>query len=217
MEQVQSQWAQEISETQAARQQYIHTMSQVVQSQLSGLEQFGNVNWENLKEEDPIQYVTKREEFRQAQERIQQTQQQQQHAQREEEAELGKVKSLALREEHKRLVNAVPEWNDKDKRAKMVNEISSYAISQGFTKEELNDLIDHRSLIVLMKAAQFDAIKKPEIKAKKLKNKPNVIRAGKGASSKSGSKVKRTAQMKRLKQSGKIKDASALFEDFVEI
>ena len=218
MEQMQSQWAKEISETQEARQQYISTMSQLVQNQLSGLEQFGNVNWESLKEEDPIAFVTKREEFRQAQERIQQMQQQQQHAQNEENAELKRIKSLAIQEEHKRLINAVPEWGDKDKRVTMVNEISSYALSQGFTKEELNDLIDHRSLIVLMKAAKFDAIKKPEIKAKKLKNKPKVIRSGKGSNKREDSaKAKRTAQMKRLKATGHVDDASSLFEDFVEL
>tara|TARA_R110002020_G_scaffold137596_1_gene306944 strand:- start:243 stop:1301 length:1059 start_codon:yes stop_codon:yes gene_type:complete len=218
MEQVQSQWAQEISETQEARQQYMNTISQLVQNQLSGLEKFGNVDWETLKEEDPIQFVTKREEFRQAQERIQQMQQQQQRAQQEEDLEIKRVKSLAIQEEHKRLVSAVPEWNDKDKRVKMVNELSSYAISQGFTKEELNDLIDHRSLIVLMKAAKFDAIKKPEIKAKKLKNKPKVIRAGKGASKKEDStRAKRTAQMKRLQGSGRVEHATTLLEDFIDI
>ena len=68
-----------------------------------------------------------------------------------------------------------------------------------------------------MKAAKFDAIKKPEIKAKKLKNKPNVIRAGKGSSSTQSSKSKRTAQMKRLRGTGHIDDASALLEDFIDI
>ena len=44
-----------------------------------------------------------------------------------------------------------------------------------------------------------------------------MIRSGQGVTkSETGSK-KRNAQMKRLKQSGHIKDASALFEDFVEI
>ena len=44
-----------------------------------------------------------------------------------------------------------------------------------------------------------------------------MIRSGKGSSTEKNTKSKRSAQMKRLKQSGHIKDASALFEDFVEI
>jgi uncharacterized protein YlaI len=71
--------------------------------------------------------------------------------------------------------------------------------------------------LVLLKAQKFDQLQKSDVKSKKLKNKPKVIRAGKGTSTRSDSKSKRTAQMKRLKQSGHVNDASALFEDFVDL
>ena len=56
-----------------------------------------------------------------------------------------------------------------------------------------------------------------KIKSKKLKNKPKVIRAGSGTSNKKSDKSKRTAQMKRLRGTGHIEDASALLEDFIDI
>ena len=56
-----------------------------------------------------------------------------------------------------------------------------------------------------------------DVKSKKIKNKPRVIRAGKGRSSGDESKSKRTARMRRLQQSGHVRDATSLFEDFVEL
>ena len=99
----------------------------------------------------------------------------------------------------------------------MASEIRDYASSQGFSAEEIGSLIDHRSLLVLLKASKYDAMQNADVKSKKIKNKPKVIRAGKGRSSSGDSKSKRTVQMKRLKESGHVRDASALFEDFVEL
>ena len=218
MAQMQQQWATEISQAQAERQQYMEALGQFVQNSMAGLEQYANVDWESLKEEDPIGFVTKKEEFRDAQERVRQAQAQQVVEQQKQQEEFAKVKQMALQEEHKRLVEAVPEWNDPDKRGEMAMELSSYALNQGFKKEELEELIDHRSLIVLMKAAKYDALQKSDVKAKKIKNKPKVIRAGKGTNKKADTaKSKRIASMKRLKESGHVNDSVSLFEDFVDI
>ena len=125
---------------------------------------------------------------------------------------------MALQEEHKKLVAAVPEWNEPEKRGELAKELSSYALSQGFKQEELQELIDHRSLIVLMKAQKYDALQNSDVKAKKINNKPKVIRAGKGTNKKADSqKAKRIASMKRLKETGHVNDSVSLFEDFVEL
>ena len=211
-------WSEEISQSQAERQQYIDAIGQFVQQSMVGLEQYTNTDWETLREEDPIAFVTKKDEFRDAQERVRQAQAQQGIERQKQEQEFAKVKQMALQEEHKRLITAVPEWNDPEKRGTLAKELSSYALSQGFKKEELQELIDHRSLIVLMKAQKYDALQNSDVKAKKLKNKPKVIRSGKGSSKKSDTaKAKRIASMKRLKEIGHLDDSVALFEDFVDI
>jgi hypothetical protein len=218
MAELQQQWSNEITQAQAERQQYIEALGQFVQQSMVGLEQYTNTDWETLREEDPIAFVTKKDEFRDAQERVRQAQAQQGIERQKQEQEFTKVKHLALQEEHKRLIEAVPEWNDPEKRETLAKELSSYALSQGFKKEELQELIDHRSLIVLMKAQKYDALQKSDVKSKKLKNKPKVIRSGKGTNKKSDTaKAKRIASMKRLKESGHVDDSIALFEDFVDI
>ena len=99
----------------------------------------------------------------------------------------------------------------------MASELSTYALDQGFSKEELKQLIDHRSLIVLMKAQKYDALQNSDVKAKKIKNKPKVVRSGKGINKKSNDRSKRVAKMKRLGQTGHVDDAALLLEDFVEL
>ena len=218
MAQMQQQWASEISQAQAERQQYMEAIGQFVQQSMVGLEQYASVDWESLREEDPIAFVTKKEEFRDAQERVRQAQAQQGVEAEKQKQEFAKIKQMALQEEHKKLVAAVPEWNEPEKRGELAKELSSYALSQGFKQEELQDLIDHRSLIVLMKAQKYDALQNSDVKAKKIKNKPKVIRAGKGTNKKADSqKAKRIASMKRLKESGHVDDSVSLFEDFVEL
>ena len=58
MAQMQQQWASEISQAQAERQQYMEAIGQFVQQSMAGLEQYSNVDWESLREEDPIAFVT---------------------------------------------------------------------------------------------------------------------------------------------------------------
>ena len=217
MGELQAQYASEMHQARAERQQYLESLNQIIANSASNLDKFTNIDWESIKENDPIEYVTKREEYREAQEKVQLMQRDQYMAQQKSIEDERQMRTRALHEESQKLSEAMPEWNEPEKQRKIVSDIRSYGTSQGFTEEELNSLVDHRSLIVLMKAQKYDAMQNSDVKSKKLKNKPKVIRSGKGVTRSSSDKSKRTAQMKRLKQSGHINDATALFEDFVEI
>ena len=217
MEELQKQYNSEVSTIQAERQQYMESLNQIIANSSAGLDKFANVDWQSLKDTDPIEYVTKKEEFREAQEKVQSMQQEQYNAQHRHAEESKQLRSHILKEEHGKLSAALPEWGEPEKQKKMATEIRDYASSQGFSAEEINSLVDHRSLLVLLKASKYDAMQKADVKSKKIKNKPRVIRAGKGRSSGDESKSKRTARMRRLQQSGHVRDATSLFEDFVEL
>jgi len=217
MGQLQQQWQQEMIAAQTERQQYIDALGQVVNQSMTGLEEYANIDWATLKEDDPIAYVTRRDEFREAQENVRAMQGQQAYAMQQQEAEMQNAVQYRTREELGMLVQKVPEWKDKETRQELTKNLREYATEQGFSPEEISSLIDHRSLIVLLKAQKYDAMQNSDVKSKKLKNKPSVIRAGSPQGKRSGNKAKRTAQMKRLQESGHVRDASALFEDFVEI
>ena len=217
MESLQQQYNSQIAQIQQERQQYMEALTNIIAGQGSELEKFANINWDELRETDPIEYVTTRERYRETQEKIQSMQYQQAQVAQVQQAQTNQARHEMLKVERGKLVEALPEWDQPGTQKELANTLQTYAKTQGFTQEELTELIDHRSILVLLKAHKYDQLQKSDVKSKKLKNKPKLVRAGSGTSTKKSDKSKRTAQMKRLQGSGHIDDASALLEDFIDI
>jgi len=213
MEELQQQYNSQVAQIQQERQQYMDALQNIITSSAEGMSKYADTDWDALRESDPIEYVTQREELRQSQEKIQAMQREQYTAQQRQNEQTTQMRSRIVQEEYGKLVEALPEWADADKQKKLASEIRSYAGAQGFTEEELNSLVDHRSLLVLMKAKKYDQLQNSDVKSKKLKNKPKVIRSGTGTTSKGTSKSKRAAKMKRLQGSGHVDDAASILED----
>ena len=215
-EQAKAQYEASLPELQNLKEQYVQVLNDTISNSMAGLERF-NIDWERLKEDDRDEYLIKREEFRQAQDDLREHQSrreyEQQQLSQQQQSEMRKV----LHEETQKLVSVMPEWGDNEKRKEIITGIREYATSHGYSEQELATLADHRALIMLHKAMQFDNISQSDIKAKKVKNKPKVVRSGKGKSSKENSNKKRAVQMKRLQGSGRVDDASVLLEDFIDL
>ena len=208
-----NQWGAEIQQIQTERQQYVNALQNVVENSMGALDQFATVDWESLKNENPLEYITKRDEFRETQERVRQVQFQQQQTHQAYQQEAQRNHKRVLQEEHGKLVDVLPEWKEAESRQKLGSEIKAYAISQGYSPEEIKSLVDHRSLLVLNKAMKFDKASSPDVVQKKVKNKPRVIRAGSPRAKSDVGKQKRTTKMKRLRSSGHVDDAASILED----
>ena len=217
IEEAKSTYNSALAQMQQERQHYVTQLNQILQNSSNNLQEYDKIDWNTLKEDDPIEYVKLREDYRDGKEKMQALDQQRQMAMQQQNAEAQKVQQEAVQAERYKMVEALPEWGDPDKQKELATDVKSYALTQGFSEEELNSLIDHRSVLVLMKAAKYDALEKADVKSKKLKNKPKVVRSGKGVSSSGNEKSKRTARMKRLRGTGHIDDASVLLEDFIDI
>ena len=209
----------EVAATQEARQQYINSLAQGVQISLSSLQEFENIDWERLKAEDKEEYLTKRDDFREAQNSVQKLKQTHtQEAQKQNAEQQNQFQNWA-QTEHQKLVSILPDWGDPVKQKAIAGELRQFAASKGFAEEELAQLFDHRSILILMqaKAWEDDQRKVKTVKSKKIKNKPKVTRSGKGVQKSDSDKSKRAAQMKRLQETGHHRDAVSLLEDFVEL
>jgi hypothetical protein len=196
------------------RQMYANGLQMLQEQQTAKLQDFDKVDWETMKEEDPYQYMLKKDEYRDAQERVNNAAQQQVLIQQEQQAASNQARGQFVQQEYARLVAALPEWNDKDSTIK--KDIQEYATSVGFRPEEINQLADHRSVLVIKKAMEFDKLtKKVAPKKKAVKKVPKVQKAGRGTSKEETAaealKVKRT----RLRKSGKQDDAASLFYDML--
>ena len=217
MESLQQQYNSEIAQIQQERQQYMDALTNVMQGSMGELEKFATVDWNALRENDPIEYVTTREQYREAQEKIQGLQNEQARAAQTQQAQMQKAQQEMLQVEKGKLVEALPDWGVPDKQKEIATGLQSYAKEQGFSADDLNSLIDHRSILVLLKAQKYDQLQKSDVKSKKLKNKPNVIRSGTGTTSKVSSKSKRAAKMKRLQSTGHVDDAVSILEDMMNV
>ena len=213
MEAAQQQYTAESQAVQAERQQYINALSQIIQSSAQGLDQFARIDWESLKEEDHIEYLSKKDEYREAQEKVQQHQFAMQQAQQRQGVESEHQHRIMLQQEHKALVDKHPDWADDSKRRELGSKLRDYAMAEGYSQEELSNLYDHRAVIMLNKAMKYDALQSSDIRGKKVKNKPKVMRSGKGVQKSDEGRTKRKAKMKRLQSSGHIDDAASILED----
>jgi len=205
----------DIEQNNTVREQYIQATGQFIAASHADLEKFTKIDWRALKEDDPIEYVTKRDEYRDAQARIQHAQRLQQQAAEEAEQERAALLQQHVAREHELMAEAMPEWADTEKRTALAGQIRSYAESMGYQQEEIEGLADHRSLQVLIKAMKYDALEGGDIKKKKIRNKPKLIKSGTSRTKDAADKKKRAAQVNRLKKSGSYKDAAKLMEDLI--
>ena len=219
IDQVVENYQNEIAQAQQARDQYVSAVAQAIETNYAGLQQFQNIDWERLKSEDREEYLTKRDEYRQAQEHIQSLQIASDRAKEESINEEHKQRQHLITQEHQKMVKLLPDWADDGKRQAIQKAVSEFALSSGYTQEELNQLVDHRSIIVLMQAKAYADMQKKQnsVRSKKVKNKPKVVRSKAKVDKAVNDKTKRAKQMKRLKQTGRAEDAVSLFEDFVEL
>ena len=214
MESLQQQYNTEVSQIQQERQQYAQYLQNVIEN--SKLEEWGSIDWEALKRDDPIEYLSKRDELRVQQDQVRQLQAEQASAQQKAHHGQQQQWQEAVKSEHAALVDKLPEWGKPDAQRELAGKLRDYAKGQGYQDGEIDSLVDHRSFIILNKARMYDELQGSDVKSKKLKNKPKVIRGGKASSKNAEAKSSRTAKMKRLRQSGHVDDAATLLEDMMK-
>ena len=208
--------SQELEYLNQQRQQYQQALGQLGNQLFSNMSRFQNTDWEKLKADDPIEYVTKRDEFREEQERLQQVQSQNAQIVAQQNAEAQYMHQQMAKEEAKKLVELIPEMGNAEERPQLVRSIRDYGFEQGYTKEEIEGLIDSRSVNVLMKAMKYDQMQKADVKSKKVKNKPKMAKSGTKKNQKSDANRRRRAEMSnQLKSTGKVADAARMMEEFL--
>jgi len=217
MDDLHKKWEAEIAQIGTERQYYVNALQSAMDGSLGQLNQFSNIDWEKLKNDNPLEYVTKRDEYRETQDNLKRYEAQQKEAVAAQNAANHESHQRMVHEEHGKLVEALPDWAEPTKRQSLGEEIKAYAVSQGYTPEEIKSLVDHRNFLTLYKSMKYDKASSPDVVKKKVKNKPRVIRAGSPRTKSDGDRVQRRKTMKRLEQSGHLNDATALLEDFIDI
>lgn len=168
-------------------------------------------DWDKVLRETPEQYPILREQWRSYVEMQQglegrrraEVERQMQHVTHE-------MQQYA-NEQVKLLKEKIPEWA-KPEVAKADKELMyTFAEKNGYTKEEVDGVLDHRALIVLRKAAKYDELmsKKQAIKPTAPKNAPRVAAPGNGGANRTGKQQETIRAKQRLAKTGRTSDAAA--------
>lgn len=171
--------------------------------------EFNRINWQELEQDDPDQYLMKRAKF---QERNQMLQHAYNQLNQERQELMKKQYDDAISRNSQRLVEVIPSWADNDVAQKEWSEIASYATKNGFTSEEVSNIIDYRMVDSLRKAMLWDRIQssKPEV-TKKVKKAPKFVKSGQ-APSQSDNQVTELNKLKsQIKKTGGGKGTVAAY------
>ena len=199
-----------IQEAQHLRDEYHARLGQVQEVLQSNNEEY--VDLDELKENDPIAYAVKVAERTENNKKLQAVQQEQARLVEESKIYHSQQQAQFVQEQSKLLSEKVKEFSDPKKSEQIKGEIRNFGKSVGFTDQELGQVFDHRHVMVLHKAAQWDKLQKSKAGVnKKVSNAPKMA--------KKGNKVANvdvyTKQKKRLRSSGSLDDATSVFKNFI--
>ena len=196
------------------QQQYLDALNNL-QAQLT-TDEFDNVDWTELRTNDPDEYLLLRERKREQDEKVQSIQQQrgvvlqqQQHA-----YQAQMVQFLAGENDKLSGKDGIDGWKDTKSRGDIQKKIAEYGANAGFSSEELGKLADSRVLKMMHKAALYDEMqsKGKKIAGKKKAKAPvKVVKGGQSKTKREMSAEKKAELKKRSRQTGSTRDAANAF------
>ena len=205
----------ELAATQQERQHYLSQLEQFNTQADSKIDELAKTDWTRLKEEDPTEYMLKRDQYRELQDNKRMVEDEQKNLQYKQQQEHEAKWQEELGRQQQLMAEKLPEWVDPDKGPKLKQNIKSFAVKKGFTEQEVNSLIDARSVDVLHKAMLYENLLATKISNKKTKVVPKVQRPGSSATKGEISSDKVKAQRARLRKTGHVNDAKSVIESLM--
>ena len=168
----------------------------------------------SLKENDPIGYAVKIAELSEKKEQLAAIRAEQARIAQVQQSEQARAMQERVAQEASRLAQVLPEFPDPTKGDNLRKEFRSYGKSLGFTDEELSSVYDSRHVVTLHKAMMYDKLQKSKpALTKKVAEAPKMMKSGTVAKAGNNETIKK--QKSQLQNSGKVRDAAALFEQFL--
>lgn len=203
----------QIQAAQAERQAYAVNL-QKMQAQIEGaLQQQQQIDWTQLLESDPVEYLKQQHLLQQRQAAYQQNIGEQQKLAAQFQADQQRMHSETLQAQQDALLAKLPEWKDETKAKADKTALRDYLLKEGYEREAVDGISDARAVLLARKAMLYDSMMdKARAAAKKVSTLPQKVeRPGVGQVSLD----KRSQAFQRLSKSGSVDDAAAVFRNFV--
>ena len=203
-----------VAEAQAIQQernQYAQALGQMQTESQRQLNEYKQIDWDRLREEDPMLFMQRRDEMRDLEKGIEDGhKQQQQLALQAQQYNVQKF-NQDVEAGREQLLTIMPDWDDKVSKS-----VREYGLGEGFTSDELAGITDHRSMAVLRKAMMYDAIQKSQPAKKKVKaDTPKYVKPGVAKSKGDVSAKRRSDKLKQLRKTGSVDDGASMIYDLL--
>ncbi len=180
----------------------------------NNLQQEEKVNWDQLYQEDPAEYVRKKAESDKRKEALDNARKEQKRIQQEQQAEQEKVYNEYIANERKILSEKLPQYADKNKSAEFTRRLTNFAKESGYSDQEIAMMVDHRAVLLLADAYRYNQLKKTKLADKKV-NKTSKVVTSNASNIREDSEVNQNIdkRMSRLKKSGHLRDAQSVLKE----
>ncbi len=183
------------------------------------LHHFGGIDWARLAAEEPARFAELSPQFEALSSHLQHAEAARlglRQQQRQQEAELQQARLRHRNEEWRSLVKQLPELAEPATARREVQAMTSYLVNAGYSRDELDRLVDHRDFILARKAMLYDRMtQSPDKVDDRMRALPNVQRPGPAPSRHDRGGERRTALMNRLRRSGSTEDAARAIEELL--
>lgn len=172
--------------------------------------------WDALYAQDPQEWQRQRELWRSWKEQQAALANEYAQVQQRQHVDFAKALQAKFAEEAEKLREAIPEWADPKTAKADKDAIKEYALSLGYTPEEIANTVDHRIFVIARKAMLYDKMMttKKSLKPSAPPQTTKVVRPGTQAT-KPSNRTAVTEARQRLAKTGNVRDAASLIEKLI--
>jgi hypothetical protein len=208
---------QNVPAQEAAMQQTYQQYQEVLQQLRGQMEQANapaNLDWDTLERENPVQWLKLKELERQRGSEIQAVMAEQTRMQQFTQQENDRKLQAHLVVERTKVLERIPEWSDGDVQADEQRKLFAFGKAIGFSDTELSQLYDSRAVVVLRDAMRYRELTSGD-KITAAKSKIGSVKGGNKDTSRRVRSRRAKAARAKLKATGKVDDAAAIFADIL--
>lgn len=197
------------------RNSYAEKLSMYANQLQGSLQEQSQINMAELLESDPVEYLKQAHLLQQRQANLQQAQSEMAQINELNQQEQSEARANYLDAQNQALLDKLPAWKDEAKATADKVAIKNFLKSEGYSDSEISQVSDHRHILILKDALAFRKLLSESPAATKRVQSAPVRVERSGTSDGNEPNDARKNAINRLRRSGSIEDATAVFANLL--
>ncbi len=173
-------------------------------------------DWDKLEAEDPTRFATESAKWTRHERQMEAVRVEQQRVQDDQVKDQTQQLETFKGEQSKLMLEAIPEWSDAEVMASEQRRLYDYALSVGYSAEDMEGLLDHRAVVLMRNSMLLSELKTKGRKVRKGKKAVATLKPGTRRRRIKPGRRQAVAARRRLSETGSVKDAETLLYDLLD-